>query len=79
MKKGKQNFFRMKATIGANAELGPVHYVHSKAANVADVTEVVHLLNDDEDVICAEAGYTGLEKRPKHEGRRRSDRLRLVV
>ena len=46
-----------------------VHHVHGTAANVADVTEVAHLLHGDENVICADAGYTGVEKRPEHEGR----------
>ena len=68
-KKGNQYFFGMKAHIGANAESGLVHHVHGTAANVADVTEVAHLLHGDENVICADAGYTGVEKRPEHDGR----------
>ena len=68
-KKGSQYFFGMKAHIGADAESGLVHHVHGTAANVADVTEVAHLLRGDENVICADAGYTGMEKRPEHEGR----------
>ncbi|MBC9740815.1 MULTISPECIES: IS5 family transposase [Pseudomonas] len=68
-KKGNQYFFGMKAHIGADAESGLVHHVHGTAANVADVTEVAHLLHGDENVICADAGYTGVEKRPEHEGR----------
>lgn len=68
-KKGNQYFFGMKAHIGADAESGLVHHVHGTAANVADVTEVAHLLHGDENVICADAGYTGVEKRTEHEGR----------
>ena len=68
-KKGNQYFFGMKAHIGADAESGLVHHVHGTAANVADITEVAHLLYGDENVICADAGYTGVEKRPEHEGR----------
>ncbi|PSS58916.1 IS5 family transposase [Pseudomonas sp. BBP2017] len=68
-KKGNQYFFGMKAHIGADAESGLVHHAHGTAANVADVTEVAHLLHCAENVVCADAGYTGVEKRPKHEGR----------
>ena len=67
--KGNQYFFGMKAHIGADTELGLVHHVHGTAANVADVTEVAHLLHGDENVVCADAGYTGVEKRPGHDSR----------
>jgi len=33
---------------------------------VADVTQVDKLLHGDENVVCADAGYTGVEKRPEH-------------
>lgn len=39
------------------------------AANVADVTQVDQLLHGEERLVCADAGYTGVEKRPEHEGR----------
>lgn len=68
-KKGNQYFFGMKAHIGADAESGLVHHVHGTAANVADVTEVAQLLHGEENVVCAYAGYTGVEKRPEHEAR----------
>ncbi len=68
-KKGNQYYIGMKAHIGADAESGLVHHVHGTAANVADVTEVAHLLHGAENVVCADAGYTGVEKRPEHEGR----------
>ncbi|GGU69452.1 hypothetical protein GCM10009504_28230 [Pseudomonas laurentiana] len=66
---GNQYYFGMRAHIGADAESGLVHHVHSTAANVADVTKVAHLLHGAENVTCADAGYTGVEKRPEHEGR----------
>lgn len=69
LKKGNQYYFGMKAHIGADAESGLVHHVHGTAANVADVTEVAQLLHGAENVVCADAGYTGVEKRPEHEGR----------
>ncbi|MNG05843.1 Transposase DDE domain protein [compost metagenome] len=39
------------------------------AANVADVIQVDKLLHGEENVVCADAGYTGVEKRKEHEGR----------
>lgn len=68
-KKGNQYYFGMKAHIGADAESGLVHSVVGAAANVADVTQVDQLLHGEENVVCADAGYTGVEKRPEHEGR----------
>ncbi len=63
------HLFGMKAHIGADAESGLVHSVVGTAANVADVTQVDKLLHGEENVVCADAGYTGVEKRPEHAGR----------
>lgn len=68
-KKGNQYYFGAKAHIGADEESGLVHSVVVTAANVADVTQVDQLLHGEENVVCADAGYTGVEKRPEHEGR----------
>lgn len=68
-KKGNQYFFGMKAHIGADAASGLVHSVAGTAANVADVSQVDRLLHGEENVVCADAGYTSVEKRPEHEGR----------
>jgi transposase, IS5 family len=68
-KKGNQYYFGMKAHIGADDESGLVHSVVGTAANVADVTQVDKLLHGEENVVCADAGYTGVEKRPEHGGR----------
>ncbi|MEG1814616.1 IS5 family transposase [Pseudomonas sp.] len=38
-------------------------------ANVADVTQVDKLLHGEENMVGADAGYTGVEKRPEHESR----------
>ncbi|AHD13973.1 transposase ISPre2 [Pseudomonas sp. FGI182] len=59
----------MKAQIGVDAESGLVHHVRATAANVAGLTEVAHVLCGLKNVVCADAGYTGVEKRPEHEGR----------
>ncbi|SEC56597.1 IS5 family transposase [Pseudomonas anguilliseptica] len=68
-KKGNQYYFGMKAHIGVDDESGLVHSVVGTAANVADVTQVDKLLHGEENVVCADAGYTGVEKRPEHDGR----------
>jgi IS5 family transposase len=69
-KKGNQYFFGMKAHIGVDADTGLTHSVVGTAANVADVTQVDQLLHGEETHVCGDAGYTGVEKRPEHEGRK---------
>ncbi|OEC32508.1 transposase [Pseudomonas sp. 21C1] len=68
-KKGNQYYFGMKAHIGVDDESGLVHSVVGTAANVADVTQVDKLLHGEENMVGADAGYTGVEKRQEHEGR----------
>ena len=68
-KKGNQYYFGMKAHIGVDDESGLVHSVVGTAANVADVPQVDKLLHGAENVVCADAGYTGIEKRTEHDGR----------
>ena len=68
-KKGNQYYFGMKAHIGVDDDSGLVHSVVGTAANVADVTQVDKLLHGKENMVGADAGYTGVEKRPEHEGR----------
>jgi len=60
----------MKAHIGVDVESGLVHRVVGTAANVADVTQVDPLLHGEENVVCVDASYTGVEMRPEHEGRK---------
>lgn len=55
--------------LGTDSESGLVHSVVGTAANVADVTQVDKLLHGEENVVCADAGYTGVEKRTEHAGR----------
>ncbi|WP_338050077.1 IS5 family transposase [Pseudomonas typographi] len=69
-KKGNQYYFRAKAHIGVDEDSGLVHSVVVTAANVADVTHVDKLLHGTENVVCADAGYTGVEKRKEHAGRK---------
>jgi IS5 family transposase len=68
-KKGNQYYFGMKAHIGVDDESGLVHSVVGTAVNIADVTQVDKLLHGEENVVCADAGYTGVEKRAEHDGR----------
>ncbi len=68
-RKGNQYYFGAKAHIGADEESGLVHSVVVTAANVADITQVDKLLHGEENVVCVDAGYTGVDKRPEHGGR----------
>lgn len=68
-KKGNQYYFGAKAHIGVDVESGLVHHVHVTAANVADVTQVDKLLHGEENMVAADAGYTGVEKRSEHDDR----------
>lgn len=69
-KKGQQYYFGMKAHIGVDADSGLVHSVVGTAANVSDISQVDRLLHGEENMVSADAGYTGVEKRPEHEGRK---------
>jgi IS5 family transposase len=62
-KKGNQWYFGMKAHIGVDVESGLVHTVTTTAANTADVTQTEHLMHGEEQLVLADAGYTGAEKR----------------
>ena len=64
-KKGNQWHFGMKAHIGVDAESGLVHSVIGTAANVNDVTQASALLHGDEEVVFADSGYQGADKRPE--------------
>ena len=64
-RKGNQWYFGMKAHIGADRDSKLVHTVVVTAANVADVTKTAELLHGQEKQVHADAGYTGVEKRPE--------------
>ena len=64
-KKGNQWYFGMKAHIGADRDSKLVHTVVVTAANVADITKTAELLHGQEKQVHADAGYTGVEKRPE--------------
>ncbi len=70
-KKGNQYYFGMKAQIGGvEVESGLVHSLVGTAANVADVTQVDQLLHGEETSAYGGAAYTGVDKRPEHQGRK---------
>ena len=62
-KKGNQWFHGMKAHTGVDLNSGLVHTVVVTAANVADVTQAGACLHGKEEVVFADAGFEGLEKR----------------
>ena len=67
-KKGNQWHFGMKAHIGVDAESGLVHTVIGTPANVNDVTQGHALLHGEEQVVFADAGYQGADKREEATG-----------
>jgi IS5 family transposase len=64
-KKGNQWYFGLKAHIGTDRDSKLVHTVVTTAANVADITQTVELLHGEETQVHADAGYTGVAKRPE--------------
>jgi len=63
-KKSNQRYFGMKAHIGVDRDSGLVHTaVVATAVSVADVTQTDKLLHGQEQVVFADAGYTGADKR----------------
>ena len=69
-KKGNQWHFGMKAHIGVDADSGLVHTVISTPANEPDVEQVEQLLHGKEEIVHADAGYTGADKRVERKGLR---------
>ncbi|MDO5501476.1 MAG: IS5 family transposase [Propionibacteriaceae bacterium] len=67
-KKGNQWYFGMKAHIGVDAGTGYVHSVTATGANVHDLDQVAHLVRADDEVVYADAGYQGAQRRPEIAG-----------
>jgi IS5 family transposase len=77
-RKGNEWHFGMKAHIGADADSGLVHSLHTTAANESDVAHTHELLHGQEAQAFLDAGYTGVAKRQEivqaqAEGKIRSD------
>ena len=68
-KKGNQWHFGMKVHIGVDKDTGLIHSVETTAANVHDLTTAADLLHGEEEVVYADAGYQGIEKREEMEGK----------
>jgi IS5 family transposase len=64
-KKGNQWYFGMKAHVGVDAGTGYVHSVRATAASVHDLDEAANLVRSDDEVVYADAGYQGADKRPE--------------
>ena len=67
-KKGNNWHFGYKAHAGVDAGTGLVHTVEVTAANVSDVAVAPSLLRPDDEFCYADAGYTGIGKRPEVRG-----------
>lgn len=63
-KKGNQWYFGMKAHIGVDAGTGYVHSVAATGANVHDLDQITLLVRPDDEVVYADAGYQGVDRRP---------------
>lgn len=68
-KKGNEWHFGMKMHIGVDDTLGLIHSVESTPANEHDLNVADKLLHGEEKKVWADAGYTGIEKRPEHKDR----------
>lgn len=68
-KKGNQWHFGMKMHIGVDASSGLTHTAIGTSANTSDVVMANDLLHGDEKRVYADAGYTGVAKRPEHSGK----------
>ena len=62
-KKGNEWHFGMKAHIGVDAASGLVHTLVTTPAHIADIAKTAELLHGKEEIVYADAGYTGVEKR----------------
>jgi IS5 family transposase len=67
--KGKQWHFGMKIHAGVDKDSGLIHSIVTTAANVHDLTPAAELLHGEEEVVYADAGYQGIEKRPEMKGK----------
>ena len=68
-KKGNQWYFGMKVHIGVDKDNGLIHSIETTSANVHDLTPAAELLHGEENVVYADSGYQGIEKREEMKGR----------
>jgi IS5 family transposase len=55
--------YGMKVHIGVDKDTGLIHSVETTSANVHDLTPAADLIHGEEEVVYADAGYQGIEKR----------------
>ena len=55
--------------VDVDGESGLIHSLETTAANVQNITSAAELLQDEETVAYADAGYQGIEQRPEMQGR----------
>jgi IS5 family transposase len=67
----------MKVHLGVDKDSGLIHSVATTAANVHDLTPSAELLHGEEEVVYADAGYQGIEKRPEMKGK--TARFRIAM
>ena len=67
-RKGNNWHFGYKAHIGVDADSGTVHTLSVTAANVSDVSEAHALVREGDERVWADAGYTGVARRPEVAG-----------
>ena len=67
-RKGNQWYVGMMAHTGVDAGTGYVHSVSVTSANVHDLDEVAGLVRDDDEVVYADTGYHGADRRPGSTG-----------
>lgn len=67
-RKGNNWHFGYKAHIGVDADSGTVHTLEVTAANVSDVSEAHALVREGDERVWADAGYTGVARRPEVAG-----------
>lgn len=68
-KNGKNYYFGTKAPIGADAESGLVYHVHDTTRGRSQRNGSCTAAAWRRKFMCADTGYTGVEKRPGDKGR----------
>lgn len=67
-KKGRNWHFGYKLGVGVDAATGVPHSVRVDAANVCDLDQLPDLVREGDEAVWADAGYTGVARRPEVEG-----------
>lgn len=64
-KKGNEWYFGMKLHVGVDVGTGNIKALAAGPANEHDLHRAAQLIQDDDEVLYGDAGYTGIEKRPE--------------